>query len=24
VGLSIGLAAKFRSFLRYDAQHPVP
>lgn len=24
VGLSIGLAAKFRGFLRYDAQHPVP
>lgn len=24
VGLSVGLAAKFRSFLRYDAQHPVP
>jgi hypothetical protein len=24
VGLSVGLAAKFRGFLRYDAQHPVP
>ena len=24
VGLSIGLAAKFRGFLRYDAEHPVP
>ena len=24
VGLSVGLAAKFRGFLRYDAHHPVP
>ena len=24
VGLSVGLAAKFRGFLRYDAQHPIP
>lgn len=24
VGLSVGLAAKFRGFFRYDAQHPVP
>lgn len=24
IGLSVGLAAKFRGFLRYDARHPVP
>jgi MFS family permease len=24
IGLSVGLAAKFRGFLRYDAQDPVP
>jgi len=23
VGISVGLAAKFRGFLRYDAQHPI-